>query len=79
MGRRRTYDLRENYNIFCSVVTYPVIPKGSILLRLIPTAIHTLEDVEYTINAFKDVRQKLIDKAYPNELKAAPTDYALNE
>jgi glycine C-acetyltransferase len=74
-----TYDLRENYNIFCSVVTYPVIPKGSILLRLIPTAIHTLEDVEYTINAFKDVRQKLIDEAYPNELKAAPTDYALNE
>ena len=45
-------DLRENYNIFCSVVGYPVIPKGLIMLRLIPTALHTMEDVEYTIKAF---------------------------
>ncbi len=57
-------DLRENYNIFCSVVVYPVIPKGMILLRLIPTAVHTLEDVEYTIKAFTEVRQKLADGVY---------------
>jgi len=54
-----TVDLRENYNIFCSIVTYPVVPKGVILIRLIPTADHTLEDVSYTIEAFKDIRRKL--------------------
>lgn len=54
-----TKDLRENYNIFCSIVTYPVIPKGSIMLRIIPTAMHTLEDVEYTINAFADIKKNL--------------------
>lgn len=59
-----TVDLRENYNIFCSMVTYPVVPKGVILLRLIPTAVHTLEDVEYTINAFAEVKQKLDNNAY---------------
>ena len=47
------YDLRENYGIFCSMVVYPVIPKGEILLRLIPTAMHTLEDVALTLEAFK--------------------------
>ncbi len=52
-------DLRENYGIFCSVVVYPVIPKGEIILRLIPTAMHTLEDVDMTIKAFKEVRDKL--------------------
>jgi glycine C-acetyltransferase len=52
-------DLRENYNLFCSIVIYPVIPKGQLLLRLIPTAIHSLEDVEYTIKAFSDVRSNL--------------------
>ncbi len=52
-------DLRENYNIFCSIVVYPVIPKGQLLLRLIPTAVHTLEDVEYTIQAFSAVRKNL--------------------
>ncbi|MEP7262844.1 MAG: aminotransferase class I/II-fold pyridoxal phosphate-dependent enzyme [Bacteroidota bacterium] len=46
-------DLRENYDIFCSMVVYPVVPKGVIMLRLIPTAVHTLEDVKYTIDAFK--------------------------
>lgn len=61
-----TVDLRENYNIFCSIVSYPVIPKGMILLRLIPTAIHTLEDVEYTIKAYKEVRKKLEAGAYAN-------------
>ncbi len=63
-----TYDLRENYNIFCSIVTYPVVPKGVILLRLIPTAVHTLEDVSYTINAFKEVKHKLEQKAYSTEM-----------
>ena len=57
-------DLRENYNIFCSVVGYPVIPKGLIMLRLIPTALHTLEDVEYTIKAFSEIRKKLQEGKY---------------
>ncbi|MDP2338027.1 MAG: pyridoxal phosphate-dependent aminotransferase family protein [Bacteroidota bacterium] len=57
-------DLRENYNIFCSVVGYPVIPKGLIMLRLIPTALHTLEDVDYTIQAFAEVRKKLEEGKY---------------
>lgn len=57
-------DLRENFNVFCSVVTYPVIPKGQIMLRLIPTAMHTLEDVEYTIKAFSEVRTKLEEGKY---------------
>jgi glycine C-acetyltransferase len=54
-----TLDLRENYNIFCSIVVYPVVPKGTIMLRLIPTAVHTLEDVNYTIETFKKVKTKL--------------------
>ncbi len=59
-----TYDMREKFNIFCSIVTYPVVPKGVILLRLIPTAIHTLEDVEYTIKAFCEVKTKLDSGEY---------------
>lgn len=58
-GTNVVMDLRENYNIFCSIVVYPVIPKGQLLLRLIPTAGHTIEDVEYTIKAFTEVRKKL--------------------
>lgn len=61
------FDLRENYGIFCSMVVYPVVPKGIILLRLIPTAVHTLEDVEYTINAFSEVRKKLSAGKYNSE------------
>jgi len=57
-------DLRENYGIFCSMVIYPVVPKGVIMLRLIPTAAHTLEDVAVTIDAFSDVRKKLDDGKY---------------
>ena len=57
-------DLRENYDIFCSMVVYPVVPKGVIMLRLIPTAVHTLEDVTYTINAFKDVKKNLLEGKY---------------
>lgn len=52
-------DLRENHGIFCSIVVYPVIPKGLIILRLIPTATHTIEDVEETIAAFSAIRDKL--------------------
>ena len=51
-------DLRENHGIFCSMVVYPVIPKGEIILRIIPTAVHALEDVKVTIEAFKAVREK---------------------
>ena len=57
-GTNLIVDLRENYGVFCSIVIYPVIPKGEIILRLIPTAAHTMEDVETTINAFKAVRDK---------------------
>ena len=61
------FDLRENYGIFCSMVVYPVIPKGQILLRLIPTAVHTLDDVKETINAFAAVREKLKAGKYDKE------------
>jgi len=57
-------DLRENYGIFCSIVVYPVIPKGMILLRLIPTATHTMEDVEETLNAFDAIRSRLENGTY---------------
>ena len=58
------YDLRENYGIFCSMVVYPVIPKGEIILRLMPTAMHTSEDVKVTLDAFKKVREKLENGKY---------------
>lgn len=67
------YDLRENYGIFCSMIVYPVIPKGDILLRLIPTAMHTLEDVEVTVDAFKKVRKTLLEGKY------STTDFATVE
>ena len=59
-----TRDLRENYGIFCSIVVYPVIPKGLIVLRLIPTATHSLEDVQRTLDAYSEVAQKLKDGVY---------------
>lgn len=52
-------DLRETYKIFCSVVVYPVVPKGVIMYRLIPTAMHEMEHVEYTLNAFEEIKKKL--------------------
>jgi len=58
------YDLRKNYGVFCSVVTYPVVPKGVIMLRLIPTAVHTEEDVDYTVKCFKEVAEKLQKNGY---------------
>lgn len=54
-----TMDLRENYSIFCSIVMYPVIPKGLIMLRLIPTALHTMQDVQRTLDAYSEVSDKL--------------------
>jgi glycine C-acetyltransferase len=60
-------DLRENYDIFCSMVVYPVVPKGIIMLRLIPTAVHTLEDVNYTIETFKTIKENLIAGKYQSD------------
>lgn len=61
------YDLRENYNVFCSMVVYPVVPKGMIILRLIPTAVHTMEDVKYTIECFSKIVGKLKNGEYMSE------------
>lgn len=66
-GTQVTMDLRENYNIFCSIVVYPVIPKGQLILRLIPTAVHTMEDVEYTVKCFKEVKEKLSSGVYADK------------
>ena len=60
-------DLRENYNIFCSIVLYPVIPKGHIIFRLIPTAVHTDEDIALTLKAFEETKEKLDQGAYRTE------------
>ena len=57
-------DLRENYGVFCSIVVYPVIPKGLIILRLIPTATHTFDDINETIAAFSGIRTKLENGIY---------------
>ena len=57
-------ELREKYRIFCSIVVYPVIPKGLILLRLIPTASHKKEDIDETLAAFSKIRSKLLDRTY---------------
>ena len=60
-------DLRENYGIFCSVVIYPVVPKGTIILRIIPTSSHSLADVEQTITAFVAIKKKLDDGYYKEQ------------
>lgn len=65
------YDLRENFNIFCSMVVYPVVPKGMIILRLIPTAVHTMEDVQYTIESFSKIVGKLKAGEYMSDKIAA--------
>jgi len=65
------YDMRENYDIFCSMVVYPVVPKGIIILRLIPTAVHTIEDVNYTIDAFRKAYVKLKAGEYASDKIAA--------
>ena len=63
-GTNIVVDLRENFNIFCSIVAYPVVPKGVLMLRLIPTASHTLEDVNETISAFKKIKSNLESGKY---------------
>jgi glycine C-acetyltransferase len=62
-----TVELRETYGIFCSIVVYPVVPKDVIMLRLIPTTVHTLDDVRYTIECFSKVREKLAAGEYKAE------------
>jgi len=64
---RMVRDLRENMGVFCSIVVYPVVPKGQIMLRIIPTAAHTLEDVEYTLDAFTTLADKLKNRVYQIE------------
>lgn len=66
-----TLDLRENHGLFCSIVVYPVIPRGMIILRLIPTAMHSVEDVDYTIETFKKVHKKLLAGEYKSDEIAA--------
>ena len=68
------HDMRENYRIFSSIVVYPVIPKGMILLRLIPTATHTLEDVEETLNAFSAIADKLKKGLYQQDVTTLKTN-----
>lgn len=63
------YDLRENHGIFCSIVVYPVVPKGMIILRLIPTAVHTDQDIEDSLNAFKAISDKLSSGYYASKLE----------
>ncbi|MBQ0149914.1 MAG: aminotransferase class I/II-fold pyridoxal phosphate-dependent enzyme [Bacteroidales bacterium] len=66
-------DLRENYRVFCSMVVYPVIPKGMVIFRIVCTAAHTMEDVKYTLNAFKEIKAKLDAGAYDGDDVAAMT------
>lgn len=66
-------DLRENYGIFCSVVIYPVVPKDVIMFRIIPTAVHTLEDVERTLSAFSKLKTKLDSGFYREEALVSVT------
>jgi len=66
-------DLRENYGVFCSIVVYPVIPKGLILLRMIPTSRHTMQDIEETLEAFSIIRDRLENGTY-KRLSAAVTE-----
>jgi glycine C-acetyltransferase len=65
-GTNVVVDLRQNYGIFCSIVTYPVVPKGQVMLRIIPTATHTMEQVKRTVEVFKEVKDKL-DKGFYNK------------
>lgn len=61
-------DLRENYHIFCSIVTYPVIPPGMLIFRIISTAAHSMEDVERTLDAFRDIKKRLLLGDYDREM-----------
>ena len=66
------YDLRENFSIFCSVVVYPVVPRDVVMLRLIPTADHTLDDVNYTVQSFRKIKDKIDNNIYPDVFKEFP-------
>jgi glycine C-acetyltransferase len=66
------FDLRENYNIFCSVVVYPVVPRDVVMLRIIPTAAHSLEDVEYTVKTFREIKRKIDNNVYPDKMAEFP-------
>ncbi len=66
-------DLRENYGIFCSVVIYPVVPKDVIMFRIIPTAAHTIADVELTLTAFSALKSKLDSGFYKEEVLVSVT------
>lgn len=63
-------DLRENYNIFCSIVVYPVVPKNTMMLRIIPTSDHTLNDVAITVKAFEEIAKKLINGSYEKKMSS---------
>lgn len=67
MAANLALDLRENHALFCSIVIYPVVPRGTIMLRIIPTASHTLEDVDYTIKCFKEIKAKLDAGQYASD------------
>lgn len=67
-------DMRENYGVFCSIVVYPVIPKGMIILRLIPTAMHTEEDIQITLDAFSAVRDKMEAGGYRDFVLMSSTE-----
>ncbi len=73
-GTNVVIDLRETYGIFCSIVVYPVVPKDVIMLRIIPTTAHTMEDVDYTIKCFKEVKEKLASGKYQAESVGSPLD-----
>ncbi len=77
-GANLIVDLRENYSVFCSGALYPVVPMGIFLLRLIPTSIHTDEDIFETIKAFKAVKEKLDQGFYKNDLDEATMNSILN-
>ncbi|RMG82077.1 MAG: aminotransferase class I/II-fold pyridoxal phosphate-dependent enzyme [Bacteroidetes bacterium] len=66
-AKAMVYDMRENFGIFTSIVVYPVIPKGMVILRLIPTAYHTKEDIDETISAFKGIKERLDSGYYRSE------------
>jgi glycine C-acetyltransferase len=78
MAAHLVIDLRENFGIFCSIVVYPVIPRGMMILRIIPTATHSLNDVNQTLEAFSAVQEKLNTGAYSSDLQTvnvASEDY----
>ena len=68
VGSNIVLDMRENYGVFCSMVVYPVVPKGVLMLRVIPTAIHSMEDVERTVNVFSEIKKNVEAGKYSDEV-----------